>query len=503
MMWFLMILLASITLHTLVCICSNVCPKKCVCDSAKSVQCFRLQSFPTGITKDVRKLNLGYNHIKQLKGRDISGLTELEEVIISSCGVEVVEANALRAQGLLRSLDLQKNKLHQIPRGLPPSLETLNVGHNRITGLQESVFEGLKKLRLLDLQNNQITNLRSNTLSTLKKLECLYLDGNQIETVQGALRLPQLNLLSLGNNKIPCFPSSFFTPLQSLTTLRLPGNLLSRVPLDLPHALSYLNLDRNQIRALRNREMGQLRNLTSLSASYNRLVSVDGGLRLPNLTVLELPGNQLRVLPSRLSPKLEKLDCRQNSIQEVTFQHLSGMKQLKHLFLENNTIWNFEANALRNSVHITNLALEQNLLSSIPDGLPESLIRLDLKGNRIEAVQEQELRSLKRLQVLNLRRNKLTSLPQITLDLLPRLRTVYLDGNPWNCSCELLGVKRTLLARRVEIPKELCNEHVSAPGDSWRAYLMAQDRCEEYFMETAAEDQVEQTDTEEYYDYDS
>lgn len=71
----------------------------------------------------------------------------------------MVEANALRAQGLLRSLDLQKNKLHQIPRGLPPSLETLNVGHNRIKGLQESVFEGLSKLHLLDLQNNHITNL--------------------------------------------------------------------------------------------------------------------------------------------------------------------------------------------------------------------------------------------------------------------------------------------------------------------------------------------------------
>ncbi|XP_045576763.1 nephrocan [Salmo salar] len=131
------------------------------------------------------------------------------------------------------------------------------------------------------------------------------------------------------------------------------------------------------------------------------------------------------------------------------------MKQLKHLFLENNTIWNFEANALSNSVHLTNLALEWNLLSSIPDGLPECLFHPDLKGNCIEDIQEQELRSLKCLQVLNLRMNKLTFLPQITLDLFPRLRTLYLD--PWNCSCELLRVKRTLLARRMEISDKLCN----------------------------------------------
>ncbi|XP_019911699.1 nephrocan-like [Esox lucius] len=248
--------------------------------------------------------------------------------------------------------------------------------------------------------------------------------------------------------------------------------------------------------------MSSLMSLSGLRLDWKgKLVSVDGGLHLPNLTVLELPGNHLRTLPSRLSPNLERLDCRQNSIHEVTFQHLSGMKLLKHLFLENNTIQKFEANALRNNVQLTNLALEQNFLSSIPDGLPESLVRLDLKGNHIVAILEHELRSLKHLQVLNLRRNKLSSLPQITQDLLPRLRTIYLDENPWNCSCELLGVKRTLLARRVEIPNELCTESVSVPEDSWRAYLMAQHRCEEYLKEI--EYQVEQTDAEEYYDYDS
>lgn len=70
--------------------------------------------------------------------------------------------------------------------------------------------------------------------------------------------------------------------------------------------------------------------MSQLHNSYNRLVSVDGGLRLPNLC--ELAGNQLRILPSKLASKLEKLDCRQNNIQEVTFQQIAGMKQHKHLF---------------------------------------------------------------------------------------------------------------------------------------------------------------------------
>lgn len=276
-----------------------------------------------------------------------------------------------RAQGNMRSLELQKNKLKHVPRGLPHSLEVLKLANNRIQGLQESAFEGLKKLRVLDLQNNLITNLRANTLSPLVKLECLYLDGNNIESVHGSLKLAYLNLLSLANNKIPSLSSAFFALLRSLATLRLTGNVLVRVPHDLPQALSSLNLDRNQIRSLRSRELGHLRHLAALSVSQNRLVSVDGSLRLPNLTVLELSGNHLRTLPSRLTPRLEKLDCRQNSIQEITYQQLSGMRQLRHLFLENNSIQHFEANALKNCVHLTDLALEQNLLPAIPDGYGE------------------------------------------------------------------------------------------------------------------------------------
>lgn len=309
----------------------------------------------------------------------MSGLTGLEEVILSSCGVEQVDANTFKAQKHLKSLDLQKNKLHHIPRGLPSSLEILHMGHNWIQTLQESALHGLRRLRVLNLQNNLITTVRSSTLSALLQLESLCLDGNKIETVQGILRLPVLNWFSLSNNKISSLPSAFFSSVQLLKTLDLSSNLLTKVPHNLPQALSHLNLDRNQIRSLKSRGLAQLRDLTTLSACYNKLVSVDSNLRLPNLTVLELAGNQLRMLPSRLSTKLEKVDCRQNQIQDVTHQQLSGLTHLKHLFLENNTIRQFEPNALRDCVHLINLALEQNLLSTIPHGSVHFIICPDQK----------------------------------------------------------------------------------------------------------------------------
>ncbi|KAK2864301.1 hypothetical protein Q7C36_003455 [Tachysurus vachellii] len=500
MMWMLQFLLYTL-LYNLSSVCSSVCPHKCMCEpAAASVQCFRMQSIPSGLPGDVRKLNLGHNHIKEIKARELSGLAGLEEVILSSCGLVQLDGNPFRSQKHLKSLDLQMNTLRHIPRGLPSSLEILNVGHNQIHTLQESALHSLRRLRVLNLQHNLITTVRANTLSALIKLESLYLDGNKIESLQGVLRLPALNWFSMANNQIASLPSAFFSSLQLLKTLDLSSNLLSKVPHNLPQALIHLKLDRNQIRSLKSRDLAQLHDLTTLSACYNRLVSVDGGLRLLGLTVLELAGNQLRVLPSRLSAKLEKVDCGQNQIQQVTHQQLSGLRQLKHLFLENNTIQQLEPNALRDCVHLTNLALEQNLFSTIPHGLPESLVRLDLKGNLITTIQERALMPLKRLQVLNLRNNRLSSLPAMRL--LPRLRILYLDGNRWNCTCDLLKVKRELLARDVDLSTEFCAEPLYSSLDMWQAYIMAEEMCGEQNKEVLPQSHTVKSDSEEYDDYD-
>lgn len=112
--------------------------------------------------------------------------------------------------------------------------------------------------------------------------------------------------------------------------------------------------------------MKHLENLTEFFLSENQLTSVDGAQLLPNLTTLELSKNQLQAMPPRLPGRLQKLDCSNNLIQRVTAQDFQGLQDLKHLFLDNNAVSTFEAGALQQCAQLSNLALEQNLLISIP-----------------------------------------------------------------------------------------------------------------------------------------
>lgn len=66
-MWMFWLLGSIVAFHSLSCTHSHLCPKKCVCEHTKSVQCFRIQAVPSGLSLDVRKLNLAYNHIKEIK----------------------------------------------------------------------------------------------------------------------------------------------------------------------------------------------------------------------------------------------------------------------------------------------------------------------------------------------------------------------------------------------------------------------------------------------------
>ncbi|NWW17687.1 NEPN protein, partial [Falcunculus frontatus] len=512
---YLSYLLVVLSFHSAL---STTCPRRCSCDPAQSVQCYRATEIPREIPFTTRRLYISHSKIKQLQFTDFRRMSVLEELVLSCSGTESIENNTFKALSTLKSLELCKNQLKQIPTFLPSGLEILKLADNSISALHASDFAGLMKLRVLDLRNNLIATLPPSAFSSLYNLQSLILDGNNMESVSAPLRLPRLKHLSMANNKLNLFPTNFFASFQSLHFLSLSDNFLTKVPLDLPKSLLSLKLEKNQLKMVRLQDVKHLENLSEFLLSENQLTSIDGAQLLPNLITLELSKNRLHTVPLRLPGRLQKLDCSDNLIQRVTAQDFQGLQDLKHLFLDNNAVSTFEAGALQQCAQLSNLALEQNLLSSIPLRqvnlrTADTLARLDLKGNDIEDVGEQELKDLKQLQVLNLRNNKISLLDRKVLEYLPRLRHLYLDGNPWNCTCDLLRTRRALVAKGTDVRGGQCAAPAQSRGESWMSSKKILQQCENNLssMERGKEDRKKMKPNEassvgvntddDYYDY--
>ncbi|GEM_PF-3071356 len=146
--------------------------------------------------------------------------------------VEISEdLNLLR----LEWLDLNNNKILELPVLNLPQLQRLDLNNNRLSGLSDM---NLPQLQWLSLNNNQITCLTDMNLS---QLQGLYLSDNKIVNFP-ALNAPLLQELYLSNNKITSFP---VLNAPQLREFFLSGNEISILPdLHLPQ-LQELLLDDN------------------------------------------------------------------------------------------------------------------------------------------------------------------------------------------------------------------------------------------------------------------
>jgi hypothetical protein len=112
---------------------------------------------------------------------------------------------------LLRSVDLSFNHIPELPPGLPltlPHLQHLDLSHNLVTALPESIF-GFIHLKELNLSYNQICSLPSTFT-----------------------RLTSLNKLDISHNHLSCLPVDI-DRLTGLEKLNISHNLLDHIPIGL------------------------------------------------------------------------------------------------------------------------------------------------------------------------------------------------------------------------------------------------------------------------------
>ncbi|TDG96645.1 hypothetical protein EPR50_G00230940 [Perca flavescens] len=199
----------------------------------------QLTSVPLGLPLSIKELYLKGNLIEHFRGGAFNGVSELLRLDLS--------ANRLTNKGLLResllnathleSLNLDGNRLKQVPRHLPLSLKTLNLEGNLITSIKKVAFGTLKNLEHLGLARNKIFKVAPGAFRTLPVLHQLDLSHNTLHEVPR--QLPEaLHSVALNHNKIQSVPRDAFcwgnksVSLSRLVRVQLEHNLIDMGKLD-------------------------------------------------------------------------------------------------------------------------------------------------------------------------------------------------------------------------------------------------------------------------------
>ncbi|CAJ0931556.1 unnamed protein product [Ranitomeya imitator] len=281
--------------------------------------------------------------------------------------------------------------LTTIPPDVSNSTIELHMDYNNLTFLQQSFHQDLPEMRALFLRNCNIQTIKPDTFQKVTGIQHLYLDANEIQELENGTfeDLSNLLYLYLQKNKIVHLQPDIFSPLKNLIALYLTDNLLA----------------------------------------------------------------------------------------EISDGSLNGLTQLRWLDLGFNMISNISKEAFKASVYLRKLDLQNNLLTSVPPF--KSIISLQvlrLSGNRIrklsstsfsrnlksvselyvdnmglKRVSSLALRRLRRLDVLDLRNNSLTSL---SVSKLKSSTTIYLTGNPWKCDCSIAELYIRLLMGKKNDPEQ-------------------------------------------------
>ncbi|XP_023405244.1 leucine-rich repeat-containing protein 40 isoform X3 [Loxodonta africana] len=173
--------------------------------------------------------------------------------------------------------------------------------------------------------------------------------------------------------------------------------------------------------------------LTKLIISNNKLQSITDDLRLlPALTVLDIHDNQLTSLPSAIREleNLQKLNVSHNKLK-ILPEEITNLRNLKGLYLQHNELTCIpEGFEQLSSLEDLELHVGENQIEMLgAEHLKHlnSILVLELRDNKLKSVPD-EITLLQSLERLDLSNNDISSLPYSLGNL--HLKFLALEGNP-------------------------------------------------------------------------
>ena len=158
---------------------------------------------------------------------------DLECVSLQHNKISSVENNIFDKMNNLKYMSLNNNTLKQLPRYAFATLANLlhlDLSKNELATLPDEIFMNLTSLEVLKLQENSLDNLGSTSVfSNLHNLKYLSLSFNRIALLprKQFISLKQLNVLRINNNRLAQIHLEMFEPLASLHFLTINNNPVS------------------------------------------------------------------------------------------------------------------------------------------------------------------------------------------------------------------------------------------------------------------------------------
>ncbi|XP_076858117.1 matrix-remodeling-associated protein 5 [Brachyhypopomus gauderio] len=194
---------------------SVACPRLCACYVPTEVHCtFRsLVTVPSGIPKQILRINFGFNTITRITEHSFAGLRKLELLMMHGNDIHKIPNGTFQDLLSLQVLKMSYNKLRVITGhtffGLR-SLMRLHLDHNRIELIHPDAFNGMTSLRLLQLEGNHLQKLHPATFCTFSLLQ--------------HFPVSTLKHLYLSENLLTSLPRGMLTSMTQLENIFLHGN---------------------------------------------------------------------------------------------------------------------------------------------------------------------------------------------------------------------------------------------------------------------------------------
>ncbi|XP_053396093.1 toll-like receptor 13 [Mercenaria mercenaria] len=373
--------------------------------------------------ENLTNLELDHNRIKNISSNALKIFKNLEILYLSNNPVYYYDLKhllgAICQLKFLKQLRISGIPTVTIQKDLfslmsVNHIEQLDVNSYNMKSLNMEIFSTFDKLEGLRLQNNQIKILE---LSKLRHLRSLYLQGNKLATFPN---------FSINRNETDCY-------FPKLNALDIRINLIREVGLEdlvCMRKITRLMLGGNPIEILHNNMLSKLPVIFYLNLRY-----IDGytfeiepfALRSRSLTQLYIGhhGQSRYVFKSlndtfKLIPKLKMLD-----IADINMADLNG-QMLSNLFHPLKTLLRFACVSCK--------------ISQDPKFILKSMKRLEilvLNTNGVTSLTDETFKDNKHLRYLHLRYNQLGHVPESAFPTAFLNEIQYLDfsGNPFVCDC--------------------------------------------------------------------